>query len=158
MESNEVPRSQILEPGVGNMVEPTAPHLTTATLNKLAVPELGEKVIPFRFWKPKMLNQLPVCDPVAAFKISERHQHLVVNIVQFISLWARILKLASKLFVLQFKVTVLAQQRRIFLLQRRYLLREQNRLLFKQVNHVLGQPSGLGDADKIFNSVGSTHK
>ena len=79
-------------------------------------------------------------------------------LVEFVTLWPRILNLCLKLLVLQYKVAILTQKRRVFLFQRRHLLREQRSLLVQKVNHVLGESGSGSDAGKLFNGIGGTHE
>jgi hypothetical protein len=67
-------------------------------------------------------------------KIGQRNEHFITNLVQFVTPWARILKLFFKTFVLQFKVSVVPQKRRVLLLQRRNLLRQPGVVKFDKAN------------------------
>ena len=76
-------------------------------------------------------------------------QNVLRFLVEFVTLWTRILKLAFKIFVLQFKVAILAQKRRVLLFQRRHLLREQRSLLVEKINHVFGKTRSSGNAPAL---------
>ncbi len=93
-----------------------------------------------------------------AREIGNGNKHLNASFLQFVSLWACILKLCFKVFVLQLKVSVLTQKRRILLFERRNLLREQSGLLIKKVNHIFGESCCRCNADSLFESVRSIHK
>ena len=128
-------------------------------MNKFPIPQLVKMVIPFSFRNSKLLNKLPVRYGVPALEVGQGNQYFGRKFIEFITLWTRIVKLFFKVFVYQVKIAILTQKRRVLLFQRRNLLREQRNLLLKEVNHVFGQPGGLGDTNKIFNGFGGiNHK
>jgi hypothetical protein len=78
---------QVISSLTGDVPKHAPSHYAATSIHKFSFSQLVKMVIPFGFWKSKVLNQFSVRYTVSSVKVGEGHKHFCGNLIQFTTLW-----------------------------------------------------------------------